>query len=155
MRKTNGCWEWVGVKRRGYGRFHILGKQTSVHIFSFELHVGRKVNPGMVVCHACDNRACVNPAHLFEGTQQQNVQDAWKKGRGKHQVMPGDKHPNARLTQAQVDEIRVCAAQGMAKTFLEEKYNLSRRHLNRIIQGDRWKGPEGAAAWSHLYKDEK
>lgn len=83
-----GCWQWTKNKDRlGYGRLKIslgtrlLFKTSSAHRFAWELIVG-EIPEGMCVLHKCDNRACCNPDHLFLGTQQDNMQDMHKKGRG-------------------------------------------------------------------------
>lgn len=77
----SGCWLWTGcVNGTGYGTICVHGKRTLAHRFSFEMH--RWVIPeGKSILHTCDVRRCVNPEHLFLGTQKENLLDAQKKGR--------------------------------------------------------------------------
>ena len=83
-----GCWNWMLSKDRiGYGRMKVqLGSRerfrfTSAHRYAYEVFIG-EIPDGMYVLHKCDNRACCNPDHLFLGTQQDNMLDMWRKGRG-------------------------------------------------------------------------
>ncbi len=82
VEKTAGCWLWTGSKwKNGYGAMTIAPrKRVRVHRFAFELMVG-PIPSGMMVCHSCDVKNCVNPSHLFLGTNEDNQKDSVKKRR--------------------------------------------------------------------------
>lgn len=86
VNRTDGCWEWQASRNNyGYGLFHVgvgaAGRiRSSAHRFAYELAHG-PIPKGLNVCHSCDNPPCCNPAHLFLGTQRDNVLDAARKGR--------------------------------------------------------------------------
>lgn len=91
VRKSDGCWLWVGaINKHGYGNFSVLvgssrrRKTVLAHRFSFEITNGA-VGAGRLVCHSCDNPICVNPAHLWEGSARENVLDMHRKRRHTNQ----------------------------------------------------------------------
>lgn len=110
----NDCWEWMGaLTYQGYG---VYGKPKRLaHRLSWE-HYNGPIPDGMFVCHKCDNPPCVNPEHLFLGTQADNMRDMDSKGRrAKPYDRHGVKNPRARLTPDQVAEIRRLYALGRYK----------------------------------------
>lgn len=77
----HACWEWVGYRNHdGYGRMYVDGRDVMAHRISFEINRA-KIPADLLVCHRCDNPSCVNPAHLWLGTERDNTLDAVSKGR--------------------------------------------------------------------------
>jgi hypothetical protein len=97
-----GCWLWMGYcDKNGYGRVTLGRKNAQAHRHSYSEFVG-PIPKDMYVCHRCDVPSCINPDHLFLGTQKQNMLDRDKKGR----VASGERNGKTWLTEAQVKMIR-------------------------------------------------
>lgn len=108
----DGCWEWQSCKVKGYGAYNASGKSLRSHRISYMLTYGA-IPDGLLVCHTCDNPACCNPAHLFLGTNADNMHDCVAKGRRPRPVNPkGSDSPQAKLTALEVQAIRNLYASG-------------------------------------------
>jgi hypothetical protein len=131
----NECWEWQGSRTpNGYGKFSVKRKDISAHRFSYQLHYG-PIPDGMLICHRCDNPACVNPYHLFAGTQVENLADMATKGRRPI----GEQAPNAKLTEKDVISIRTLYSTGVPQRQLSRQFKISRPQIRRIIRHESWR----------------
>jgi hypothetical protein len=129
--KSGECWLWTGAQgSTGYGTFNPGKRLELAHRVSYELTHG-PIPPKHFICHRCDTRLCVNPAHLFAGTPSQNTIDARNKGR----LKVGERHPAAKLTDAQVAEIRAACAAGEHHGPVAIRYGVTRHHVGRLARG--------------------
>lgn len=139
VKKTNYCWEWIASKDQcGYGMFGFEGKIHRAHRVSWRLKYGQ-IPAGLKICHTCDNPSCVNPNHLFLGTQADNVADCIQKGRDNCGINIGENHGNARLTWKIVEEIRSNVANGAKQIDEAKRVGVTSDHIYRIIHNKRWK----------------
>lgn len=135
------CWEWAGhcnIRDGGvqsYGRFTVRGGHIYAHRFSYQLVHGA-ISDDVIVRHRCDNEPCINPRHLVEGTPADNTRDKFERGRGPDRK--GEKHPLARLTEADIREIRRLRSMGITEMVVARHFNVSRGHVYRIISGKNW-----------------
>lgn len=137
---SNGCWFWTGPShQKGYGTFSLFGRLVRAHRFAYEAFVG-SIPDGMLVCHKCDNPPCVRPDHLFVGTHIDNRNDMLRKGRAPR---PEELASRAKLTNAQVIELRALSASGVRNCDLARRFELDSSTVSEIVRG---------LLWTHLLK---
>jgi hypothetical protein len=135
VNKTDGCWLWTAGKTGvGYGTFIIDGKSVGAHRHSYALHYG-PIPPGMLVCHRCDNPLCVRPDHLFLGSHLDNMRDMAAKGR--KVTRRGDESPLAKLSDAEVREVRSLVEDGFRQADVARHYSISQAMVSHIVTGRR------------------
>lgn len=134
------CWEWTGsLNNKGYGKIgeNAPSRKTMLaHRASYVLHNGEIPN-GFVVCHRCDNPKCVNPSHLFIGTNIDNVADMIAKGRDyRGEPRKGELHPGAKIT---ADIVRSIRNDDRPLSVIGKEYNITKGHVSNIKRGKVWK----------------
>lgn len=138
----DACWEWRGSKTRGgYGRVGTEAKRNAPQLYAHRVsfvHYFGAIPEGAIICHHCDNPSCVNPAHLFAGTNADNTRDMLQKRRDGHGEHDGEAHPNARLTESDVLSIRARRAAGERQIDLAAEYGITGAHVSGIIRRKAW-----------------
>ena len=128
------CWVWTGSVVKGYGCIVVDGRKVATHRLAWRLAHG-VIGRGLYICHSCDNRACVRPSHLFEGTHLDNMQDAVSKGR----VHPGEAHGMSKLGVRRVLAIRRMAAKGLPQRVLATRAGVNQSTISMIVSRKLWK----------------
>lgn len=135
----DACHLWTaGLDRWGYGQFWFRGTTRRAHRVAFFLAHGRWPEP--CALHHCDNRACVNDAHLFEGTNEENIADMVSKGRQPRAL--GERHRSAKLTEQDVRDIRAnYALCRVTQQELADRFGIADGRVSDIVN---------RKAWSHV-----
>ena len=132
-RQPNGCLLWTGYKQpNGYGyinlgEFHIAAHRAALIVG------GTDLPDDMDACHKCDVRACIEPTHLYAGTRKQNMADCT--ARGRHNKPRGESHWCAKLSAAEVTEIRAARSSGETTVSLAKQFNVNHATISRIARG--------------------
>lgn len=146
VKKTSGCWIWIGRKtRRGYGSFVPSGRRlqvgvrrTGAHRQAWELERG-PIPKGKDVLHKCDNPPCVKPDHLFIGTQLDNMRDMDRKDRRRWKAAPGEANGNSKLTAIDVHAIRrLILRGGLTRAAIADRFGVSAPMISYIASGKNW-----------------
>lgn len=133
-RGPDECWPWLGyIMPNGYGQTSLGGKHIYAHRTSWMLS-GRDIPFGMCVLHKCDFRRCVNPAHLWIGSVADNDRDRDEKGH----TAKGEQGGMAKLTTAEVLQIRALSKDGVPGIVLSNQFNVSRATICRTIHRRCW-----------------
>lgn len=156
--KEQPCLEWPwGKTSAGYGFVKVAGRPHQAHRVSREV-AGKPVADGLLGCHICDNRACFNPRHVFDGTAIDNGRDAAAKGRCLAQAHPermqrgdrhfskrhpellmrGERHANSKLTAEAVARIRLDLAAGLTCSAIGRRFGVSRITIYDIVRRRTW-----------------
>lgn len=134
---SDECWEWNGCRsKQGYGLVNVAYSGISAHRLSWTIHFG-PIPDGIWVLHRCDNPPCCNPAHLFLGTCQDNVDDKIAKGRQKS--VDGELNPRSKLANTDILTIRRLRAQGESLKALAEQFNVSMTTISRAALRKAWR----------------
>lgn len=132
VRQPSQCWEWeASHNQQGYGQFRYAGTMRPAHQVAFALSFGPAPDH---VLHKCDNRSCVNPSHLYNGTNMDNVQDRVNRG---NQLL-GEDVPVSKLNEGDAEEIRErYESEDVTQQELAEEYDISQSNVSRVINGER------------------
>ena len=140
VRGEDKCWLWLASRfSSGYGQFGFDGRPQNAHRVAWQLIYGT-ISSGLYVLHKCDNKPCVNPAHLFLGTPADNTRDMLNKGRNpKFAGQRGEDNYNVKLTEGDVLRIVGLAREGqLLRREIAERYNISQRQVYYILSGKWW-----------------
>jgi len=112
--------------------------RVRAHRLSWEIHNG-KVPDGLSVLHDCDNPSCVNPGHLYVGTQQQNVLDRAIRRRGKEHRQTGRKNDNAKLTENDVRAIVAMIKAGKSQMVVATTFGIAQSYVSKLARRQFWR----------------
>ena len=134
--KSGNCWIWLGKPDTyGYGRMRFNGRDEAVHRLAYHFAYG-EIPDGLFICHDCDNRMCVNPTHLYLGTNQDNLADMVQRGRSNR----GEARPNAKLKEAHVRQIRArYQDRRLSISLLAKEYGVTCSTIRSVITFRSWR----------------
>lgn len=133
--RLGACWPWQRhIKTTGYGQF---SKNLSAHRVAWESARG-PIPDGLHVLHRCDNRKCCNPAHLFLGTNSDNMADKLAKSRHRWGNCRGEEHGRAKLNEEKVRRIRTLYAYGMTLKQLAAEFDIDFTSIWAVVRRKSW-----------------
>lgn len=134
---SGDCWLWLaGRDKDGYGKFSVHGRATRAHRYAYAITKGDPHDKQ--VCHTCDNPRCVNPRHLWLGTNADNMQDSAQKGRKPR----GVNNPAAKINTGLAEGIRGWWAQGLGAREIAVLYGIGKSQAYNVAVGRHWQSPQ-------------
>ena len=151
VKRRGSCWIWMSARDvKGYGRFSFNGRNCRANRVSYEFFVG-KIPPYMLACHKCDTPACVNPTHLFVGTEKDNANDMVAKKRGRFNPVRGLNHyKSIPATLLRLIKVSDFSRRGSVNEFCKQ-HCISRMTVHRIKSGTRYTDEYGDPHVKHLH----
>jgi hypothetical protein len=139
LKLSNGCVIWVGGFRGNYGAIRYKGKMVSAHRISWEMANNKIIPPGMLVCHSCDNPACVSPDCLSVCTGSENIRQALERGR--RIPASGETHYNSKITDQEHKMIKLYfekhGCEKWRKQAIGRWFDISKSTVERILYDKR------------------
>lgn len=137
--RNGDCLEWKkSLNKGGYGQVNFHGKIRLAHRAAFELSTG--IDPiGMLVCHVCDNRKCINPNHLFLGAHNDNNNDMFNKGRGHifdGTYITGLNNPNGKIDPASFEAAHLRRKNGKGLSEIADSYGVTKQAIWYVLNRD-------------------
>lgn len=130
----SGCWLWIGgMTDAGYGAFWFKGTTQAAHRVAYLL-VNGDIDHSLDGCHRCDTPCCVNPEHIFLGTEADNYRDSKSKGRN----VRGEKHGMSKLTEEDVRSIRFLRDSGIRNSKIAKIFNVTQALIGYIVKRKIW-----------------
>lgn len=140
VKRGEGCWEWQAYTKRGYGSTRAPKTRAQFFAHRVAYYFATGDDPGdLVVCHSCDNPLCVNPAHLFLGTQADNMADMISKGRDRQGPSAGAANGNAKIGEADARGIIEAIMAGESNVAISQRYPVGHALVSRIRTGKAWR----------------
>lgn len=132
----SGCFIWTGnCDKDGYGRIRVDGRRQSTHRVAYSLAKGKPKN---FVCHTCDTPGCINPDHLYDGDNSQNMRDRTARGRAK--MATGERHGCSKYTAQQVKEMRAMRDAGASLSQIAKAFGTADSgYISLIVRRKLWK----------------
>lgn len=137
-RSPEECWPWIGGRYpTGHGVLRVLGRTVKAHRISYEIH-NSEIPAGLFVLHRCNNGWCVNPQHLYVGTQVDNMRDREAAGHHGLHLHPeraarGERNGACKLTDAQIQQLRNIIACGTSQKAAAVMFGISRGYVSRVV----------------------